>query len=139
MSTLARWYVRTALAYLVASLVIGVILAARDVVIVPPLVGALTPVYFHLFMVGWATQTIFGVAYWMFPRLSRERPRGSESAGVATYALLNLGLLLRAAAEPLHMLGPGSGWGSLVVLSAVLQWLSGLLFVANTWGRVKER
>jgi hypothetical protein len=27
----------------------------------------------------------------------------------------------------------------LVALSAVLQWLAGMVFVVNTWARVKER
>jgi hypothetical protein len=27
----------------------------------------------------------------------------------------------------------------LVALSAVLQWLAGIVFVVNTWARVKER
>jgi len=29
--------------------------------------------------------------------------------------------------------------GLLLVLSAILQWLSGLTFVVNTWARVREK
>jgi hypothetical protein len=53
--------------------------------------------------------------------------------------LLNLGLLQRAVAEPLNALRPAPAWGWLVALSAVLQWLAGLAFAANSWPRVKER
>jgi hypothetical protein len=69
---LARWYVRTALAYFIAALLVGVSLMLRLVLPLPPAtqvaVAALQPVYFHLLMVGWVTQLIFGVVFWMFPK-----------------------------------------------------------------------
>jgi hypothetical protein len=139
MPPLTRWFIKTALLYFVAALIIGAVLAARSVLRLPPVIAGLGPVYLHLFMVGWITQLIFGVAYWMFPVYSKEHPRGNEKLALATYGLLNVGLLLRAVAEPLHALRPGTGWGWLLVLAAVLQWLAGLGFVVNTWGRVKER
>jgi hypothetical protein len=137
MPPLTRWFLKTALIYLVVALLAGAVVAARNVWLLPPLVAAFTPVYFHLFMVGWVTQLIFGVVFWMFPKYSKEQPRGSERLGWATYLLLNTGLLLRAAGEPLNALQPGAFWGWLLVISATLQWLAGLSFVANTWGRVQ--
>lgn len=139
MPRLTRWYLRTALGCFVAALLIAVLQAARTVITLPAAVNALTPVYFHLLMVGWVTQLIFGVVFWMFPKPSAARPRGSEGLGWATYALLNTGLLLRVVAEPWQALAPGDLAGSALALSAVLQWLAGLGFVANTWPRVKER
>jgi hypothetical protein len=80
---------------------------------------------------------IFGVAYWMFPRYSAERPRGHERLGWAAFLLLNGGLVLRVAAEPYHALGRGGG--GVLVASALLQLLAGWAFVLNTWPRVRER
>ena len=139
MPPLARWFVRTALAYFVAALVVGVGLMLRLTVDLPPGIAALQPVYFHLLVVGWVSQLIFGVVYWMFPKHSAERPRGSERLGWATYWLLNVGLALRVVGEPLVALQPGPGPGGLLAASAILQLLAGWAFVANTWGRVKER
>jgi hypothetical protein len=101
--------------------------------------GGLFPVYIHLFVLGWITQLIFGVVFWMFPKYSAERPRRSESLGWWTYALLNIGLLLRVIGEPLNTTRPSvlSGW--MLVISAILQFLAGLMFAVNSWGRVKER
>jgi hypothetical protein len=99
----------------------------------------LTPIYFHLLMVGWVTQLIFGVALWMFPKFSAAQPRGNERLGWATFWLLNVGLLLRVIGEPLVVLQPETAAGLLVALSAVLQWLAGMGFVLNTWPRVRER
>lgn len=139
MPTLTRWFIKSALLYFVVSLLVGAALAGRALLALPAFVAGLMPVYFHLFMVGWVTQMIFGVAYWMFPRYSKERPRRSESLARATYVALNAGLVSRAAAEPLAALRAGSGWEWVLVASAGLQWLAGLGFVINTWGRVKER
>jgi hypothetical protein len=75
MPALTRWFLRSALVYLVAALLVGVALALPH----GPALDALAPVWTHLFMVGWVTQTIFGVAYWMFPRCSWARPPCSSS------------------------------------------------------------
>ncbi len=102
-----------------------------------PLLRAVWPTYVHLLVVGWLTQLIFGVAYWLFPRYSAERPRGSERLGWTVFALLNVGLVLRVIFEPWHTVA-GRG-GVLLVLSAVLQLLAGWAFVINTWPRIRER
>ncbi len=105
----------------------------------PAAVGALRPVTVHLFTVGWITQMIFGVAVWMFPRASRERPRGRVGLALATYGLLNAGLVLRVVAEPFHTLRPGPLTGWPLAVSAALQVAAATLFAAYIWGRVKER
>lgn len=138
MPVLTRLFARTSLVYLVAALVTGLLLALRSVIDLPPLVDALAPVYFHLLMLGWIAQLIFGIVYWMFPKYSREQPHGNEQLAWAVYWLLNSGLVLRVAAEPLTALY-GGVWGWALVASALLQWLAGMAFVINTWGRVKER
>lgn len=139
MPPLTRWYVKTAMLYFVAALTVGVALAAQSVVDLPPLVGALTPVYFHLFMLGWVGQLIFGIVFWLFPTLTKEQPRGSIPLAQATYALLNAGLLLRVVGEPLVALSAQNVWGWTLALSATLQWLAGMAFIANSWSRVKGK
>jgi hypothetical protein len=75
----------------------------------------------------------------MFPKYSLTKPRGHEWLGWATFVLLNLGLVLRIVFEPLQSVAtsPLSGW--MLVIAAILQWLSGVAFVANTWARVREK
>src|SRR5262245_66051954 len=123
MPTVTRWFINAGLVCRVAALVLGVALAALAVVSVSPAIGLWGPVYFHLFMVGWVTQLIFGIVYWMFPRHTRESPRGSEKLAYATFVLLNSGLVLRALGEPVNSLWPGTLWGWMVAVAATLQWL----------------
>ena len=138
MPFISRLFIRTSLAYLIAALVVGLLLALGPIQLLPMAIAVLNPVYFHLFMVGWVTQLIVGVAYWMFPKFSRTQPRGSATLAGITYFCLNLGLLLRAVAEPTLALNPTGDWGWVLALAALLQWLGGVTFVVNTWPWVKN-
>ena len=132
MPLLTRIFIKTAMICLALALVLGILLASG-------VTNGLFPVYIHLLVFGWLTQLIFGVVFWMFPKYSVEKPRGSEALGWWTYALLNIGLLLRAIAEPIQSARPNPLGGWMLILSASLQFLSGMLFVVNSWGRVKEK
>jgi hypothetical protein len=137
MPRLTRWFIKAGLVYFVIALLMGVVLLGRQAFSLPAEVSVLTPVYFHLFMVGWVTQLIFGVIYWMFPKHTQQNPHGSEDLWLVTFVLLNVGLSLRVIAEPMHAFRPEPIWGWLLALSALLQWLAGLGFALNTWRRVK--
>jgi heme/copper-type cytochrome/quinol oxidase subunit 1 len=139
MPLLTRWYIKSALAYLVAALLLAIVLALPNALNLPSFIRFMNPAYFHLFLVGWVTQMIFGVIYWMFPIITRARPRGNERLGWASYILLNVGLLLRVIGEPLTSIRSEAGLGWLLALSALLQWLAAVLFVILAWPRVKEK
>jgi len=130
MPPVTRWHVKLSLLYLVAGLGLGIVQVGEGG-------SELFAPYVHLLVVGWITQMIFGVAYWMFPRLSKDSPRGSNHLAVAACVLLNVGLLLRVAIELLQVRHPAR-LGGLLAVSALAQWLAGLAFVINTWPRVKE-
>jgi hypothetical protein len=139
MPLLTRTFLKASLLYLVAGLLTGLFVSADSAFGLDLPVSGLLPVYFHMLMVGWISQLIIGVVFWMFPKYSREQPRRSESLGWVTFWLLNMGLLLRVISEPLLTQGLSILWGWLLVLSSLLQWLAGLAFVANTWSRIKEK
>ncbi|KAA3657153.1 MAG: hypothetical protein DWQ04_28950 [Chloroflexi bacterium] len=139
MPPLTRWYIKSALVYLAVALLLAVVLALPNAINLPAFVRYLNPAYFHLFLVGWVTQMIFGVIYWMFPIITRARPRGNERFGWASYLLLNMGLLLRVVGEPLTSTRPEAGFGWLLAVSAWLQWVAAVIFITQAWPRVKER
>jgi heme/copper-type cytochrome/quinol oxidase subunit 1 len=125
--------------YLAAAMLLGLLLALRATVDLPAELLALSPVYFHLFMVGWVMQLIFGMLFWMLPKYSRERPRGPERLAWAAYVLINTGLILRVIGEPLVAVRSDLGAGWLLVLSALLQLIGGWAFIVAVWPRVKAR
>lgn len=135
MPPITRWFLKAALVYLLLALCAGIVLALPDTTSV----AGMFPVYFHLLTFGWLTQLVFGVALWMFPKYSPERPRGHDWLGWSTFASLNSGLLLRVIFEPWNGLAPSAFTGWMLVLAALLQWLAGVAFVANTWKRIREK
>jgi len=139
MPLLTRWFIKSAFIFFVAAMAVRVLETAGVLISLPPIINALGPVYFHMFLVGWVTQLIFGVVFWMFPQYSQEHHRGSDRLGWFTFWLINIGLGLRVVAEPMNSLNPDTGWGWLLAISAILQWLAGLGFIINTWSRVKAK
>lgn len=139
MPLLTRWYVKTAMVYLVAALLLGALMAGGRLIRLPAVVLLAGPAQIHLFVVGWLTQLIFGIAYWMFPKESAERPRGSDALALFTYIALNAGLLARAVGEPWSAVQAGPATAVLLVAAAVLQWCAGLGFVVLAWPRVRGR
>jgi len=95
------------------------------------------PVFWHLLLVGWITQVIIGVSIWMFPRQSREAPRGNLDLARAAFYLLNAGLILRAISEPWRNRFALFPW--LLAASALLQWAGGLCYVGMIWPRVRGK
>lgn len=135
MPTISRWMIRTALAHLVLGSLLGAAIVARSLVPrAAPTLAALTPAYFHLLLLGWVTQLIFGVAWWLFPRAA-----GGMSASPVwiVYACLNLGLVLRTLAEPLTTCAPGPHWTAVLTVSALLLWAAVAGFALAIWPRVR--
>ncbi len=135
----ARFYIRTALTYLVLAFMVATLVLLNQSTGLDARLGALQPVFYHLLMVGWATQLIGGVGLWMLPPYSREKPRGDERLGWGAYGALNAGLILRVIAEPLYTWQPRPVLGAVLALSAVLQVIAVWLLVIALWPRVRRR
>jgi hypothetical protein len=129
MPTVTRWALKTALAWAASAMVVGVLLAWPGAPSLP------YPTYLHLLTVGWLSNLIFGVAHWMFPRASAERPRGDVRTAWAGWGLLNAGLLFRIIGE--GAAGPTPSF--VLVVSALLQLLAVWSWVIHLWPRVKAR
>jgi hypothetical protein len=139
MPTLTRWAGRAGLIYLVLGVVTGALYWTNTTWPIWPPLAALNPIYIHLLVVGWLTQFIFAVMYWMFPNISRTNLRGNPRLGWAIFVLLNLGLILRAICEPWRALSPTPVNAIGLLLSAVLQVMAGCLIVWVCWPRIRER
>lgn len=149
MPTITRLFIKTALLYLLCALALGTASAwtggGWDAVAI---------VQFHLLAVGWLTQMVFGVGYWLFPirapsrgappssgadRSHRLPDRGPQWPLALAYALLNIGLIARAVVEPLFGSGnlPRAGW--LLAASGAVQLAAAILFVWQVWPRIRAR
>ncbi|HLV35004.1 MAG TPA: hypothetical protein VKY59_07830 [Spirillospora sp.] len=139
MPTLSRWFIKIGMLYFVVGLTMGAVLLAQPVMGWSPSLQVLRPVYLHFLFIGWVTQVIMGVGYWMFPKYTKEQPRGREWLGWAVLILLNVGMILRTIGEPAVVLAPQAGLGWTLAVASLFLLLAGWGFILNTWGRIKER
>jgi hypothetical protein len=132
MPKITRYFIKAAMLYFAAGLLTSFLISARKPLNLPLFVDGMTPTYLHMLVVGWITQLIIGVAYWMFPKFSKASPRGDERIGWAVFILLNVGLLLRVIGEPFNI-----GW--MLLISAIFQLFAIWMFIIVIWPRTKER
>ncbi len=134
----SRLFVKTSLVALLLAFAVGAALAVAE-----SLGIAVSPIWAvehaHLAFVGWLVNVVVGIALWMLP-LARDRY--PETAGrypkrgpLLVYGLLNGGLVLRIAFEP--MLGAGLVPRVAVCISAVAQLAAILAFALIAWQRVR--
>ncbi len=140
MPTVSRAFIKSALLFMLAALLVALLVTAPSSWGLPTWTDQLRTTHIHLFVVGWITQIIFGVALWFFPKWSREQPRGPEWIGWSCFGALNLGLILRAVTETATVAGAvGIGWSWTTTIAALLQFVAALLFVVAIWPRVEGR
>lgn len=101
--------------------------------------SGITPVFWHLLIVGWITQIIFGVAHWMFPGRVRNDDFKDNYQLWITFIFLNLGLILRAIAEPLNYYFDYTFLDILILISALLQFIAISIFVFVMWPRTRSK
>ena len=139
MPTLSRWFIKIGMLYFVTGITLASLLLVQPMMGWTSSLQLLRPVYLHFLFIGWVTQIIMGVGYWMFPKQSKENPRGSEKLGWAVLTALNIGLVLRAIGEPAVILAPQIGLGWMLAVASLCLLFAGWGFIFNTWGRIKER
>ncbi len=100
------------------------------------------PTHGHMLFVGWFLQFALGIAIWLLPRTrSSSRPLGYRERRVVIAVVgINLGLMLRAIAEPAQRSGHRGEWTDVALaISALFQVLSIGLLIVELWPRVKSR
>ncbi len=141
MDRLSALMVRSALAWLLAGVVVGAAMVI-DREIPGNWRGWFMPSHVHMLFVGWFLQFALGIAYWLLPRKrSPSRPLGyNERLALGAMVALNTGLLIRVSVEPLERAGHASD-ASFAALSvaAALQVAAVAVFVCQLWSRAGPR
>jgi hypothetical protein len=134
MPRIARTFIKTGLIYFLCALLLA-LGYEFDSVRFP----GMTPLFWHLLMVGWITQIIFGVSMWMFPGRTREEGFVAQKWGWSTYILLNLGLVFRVIAEPVISHSPLLIWDILIIVSALSQAAAAVTYTIELWPRIQSK
>jgi len=147
----SRVSVKVSILYLAIGATLGAILLMNRWVPMGTGVYALRASHVQFLVVGWLTQLIIGVAWWLFPPLpialrddavGAERrgqaQRGSEPLFWSALACLNAGVLLQALFEPLHIWTQIGLFDVLAGSSVLFLVIAAVIFVVSLWGRVRE-
>ena len=151
MPATSRTFVKASVVYLGIGAILGALMLINRWLPLGPAIAYLRLSHVQFLVVGWLTQLILGVAWWLFPPLAAglrhdaplplrrgQAQRGSEPLFWATFACLNLGILLRGVFDPLYSWAKAGILGFLVGISGLLLLAAAVTFVLNMWGRVRE-
>ncbi len=146
----SRAFVKASIVCLCLGAILGALLFFNRLVPLGPRVAALRVSHIQLLLVGWLTQLILGVAWWLFPPLKTgllsgdparvrrgQAQRGSEPLFWVTFVCLNAAVLLRSLFEPLFIWTQIPQFSMLVGLSGILLLVAAGAFVVNLWDRVR--
>ncbi len=139
MPYLSKLLIRFSLVYLVLGGLFGVFVASGKVFeLFQPFLAAFLPLHITFMIFGWFMNFIFGVMFWIFPRLQGGVSRGNVKLYSLSFLTLNLGILLFAFSHLLHFfVGVDSISHRLTFFSSVLLMLGVFIFVFAVLPRVR--
>jgi heme/copper-type cytochrome/quinol oxidase subunit 1 len=137
MHSLVRRYLKTAILFLAAGLIIGGwMMVERELGERFPSQYA-TSAHTHAILVGFVMMMILGVALWLFPRPAREDGRYQPRVAEAAYWLLTIGTSTRVAGELSRIWISSLPLRWLIVLASFAQ-IAGIgLFFYTMWSRIR--
>ena len=137
MYSLVRRYIKTAIAFLAAGLVLGVVMIVRR-----EIVGAwpdpyLAAAHTHAILVGFMMFMILGVALWLFPRAKPDDQRYRPGRVAAAYWILLVATVGRFLGEAARA-WTNVGWLRWVVaLAGILQATGLVVYFWAMWPRIR--
>jgi heme/copper-type cytochrome/quinol oxidase subunit 1 len=134
MFELARRYIRTSLVFAAISVLLGMHMIAQRLLEKPQPLRWLPTAHGHIFLVGFVTMMILGVAIWMFPR-----PKGARYSSLLSevcYWLITIGTAVRGIVEVAASYSTLRFWLWLSAIGGMAQGVAILLFIANIWTRI---
>jgi heme/copper-type cytochrome/quinol oxidase subunit 1 len=128
MPGLSRWYIRSALLYLLLGFTLGGFLLVQKGLSLDSRIWIVLPVHIEFMLMGWTLQFVMGMAFWILPRLRGSR--GDERVVWWAFWLLNLGVILVCVGSV------GLVSAEIQLLGRVIETSSGLAFVFHVWPRL---
>ena len=137
MHSLVRRYIKTAIAFLVLGLAIGVwLIVEREVYGTFP-TPLQTSAHTHALLVGFVMEMILGVALWLFPRPAKSDAQYSPRLAELAYWLLTLGTAGRVAGELARGTFDSMALRWTIVACGVAQALALVVFFYTMWSRIR--
>ncbi|HBG46920.1 MAG TPA: hypothetical protein DDW94_08020 [Deltaproteobacteria bacterium] len=127
MSSITVWFIRFAIIYFLAAILLGLHMSIAGPVY------PWMPIHTHFNLLGWMSMMIYGVAYHILPRFSG-RPLYSDPLAKAQLWLANIGLIGMAAG---WVIRNDSGEMATLAIFSVVEAISIVFFATNMLMTVK--
>jgi heme/copper-type cytochrome/quinol oxidase subunit 1 len=137
MHTLVRRFIKTAIGFLAAGLVIGGWMVARRELAASHPSPYITSAHTHAIFVGFVMMMIMGVALWLFPRPDKEDVRYSPRAVTASYWCISIGTAGRVLGELIRPVNSAWWLRWAVVAFSLMQIVGILAFFHTMWSRIR--
>ncbi len=136
MFTLARYYIKSAILFLVLGLVLGGYMTYRINISGSGVPQSMIAAHTHLILVGFVIMLIMGIALWLFPR-PREKVFYSPLIAEITFYLMFAAIAVRSTGEILNGFIL-SRWIAWTIVAGSFGEIAGIvLFFINIWNRIK--
>ena len=137
MHTLVRRFIKTAIGFLAAGLLIGAWMLVRREILGRHPTPFESSAHTHALLVGFVMNMILGVALWLFPRPDKADARYSPRTAEAAYWVLTLSTAGRVVGELLRPTFDDLALRWAVVLFGLGQAAGMLLFFHTMWTRIR--
>jgi heme/copper-type cytochrome/quinol oxidase subunit 1 len=136
-TSLVRRYLKTAVIFLVAGLLIGAWMIVQRELLRRTPAPSMVSAHTHVILVGFVMMMILGVALWMFPRPARGDERYRPWVAEAAYWLVTVGTAARVAGEVARtgIDEPWLRWG--IVMAGLVQGAGLVAFFLTMWSRIR--
>lgn len=137
MPEISVYFIRTSLIYLVFGFTIGALMLINKAFPIDVRIWGLLPLHIQVVLFGWTIQLIFGVAYWIMPRLENKQYGKTELAWFS-YLALNTGLLLTVITYVMKYFGVNIKFNYIYLISLVFTFTAILSFAIYIFPRVRQ-
>jgi heme/copper-type cytochrome/quinol oxidase subunit 1 len=137
MTSLVRRYLKTAVLFLAAGILLGLwMIVGRELLGRAPSMYVVSA-HTHAILVGFVMSMILGVALWMFPRPAKGDTRYRPAVAEAAYWCITLGTAARMIGEIAREWSDAPALRWAVVVASLLQGAGLLAFFATMWSRIR--
>jgi heme/copper-type cytochrome/quinol oxidase subunit 1 len=138
MTSLVRRFLKTAIVFLFAGLLLGLALSAALELEVFQAPYPMRVAHTHLILVGFVMMMIMGVALWMFPRPGPEDARYKPERMDLVWWLMTGSVSVRTAAELATGWWGGAALRVAIFAASIVEIVGIALFFGNLWTRIRS-
>jgi hypothetical protein len=137
MFTMVRVYIKTAIVFLIAGLLLGTVLLIRRELYGIWASGPLLSAHTHALLLGFGLFLIMGVALWLFPKPAADDQRYTPARIKTAYWLLMPATAIRFLSEIVRPLVAAEWLAWPIILTGLTQFSAIALYFYTMWGRIR--